>query len=113
MDAMLIDLDRLRRARGEPSIASACVLVHRFIEELDLAPVVAQHISSGLDFILLAVSDGNIDAIRSWRRIERELRAPLRASEHGEHPRQAWIDRIVFVEAHTLHSRRMMQRASH
>jgi hypothetical protein len=83
MGASVINLDRCRRERDEPSIADARLSIEDFIAAMHLAPAVADHISKELGVILAAVVDGNIDAVRAWRRIEREIQAPVRAREDG------------------------------
>ncbi len=110
MGASVIDMGAHRRRRnGEPSIEDARILVEQFVSALQLAPAVADHISKELDAILAAVAEGNIDAIRSWRRIEREIQAPIRAREPGEHGCQPFVDRVVVVVALAGHYRMMRQ----
>jgi hypothetical protein len=105
MGASVVDLGVHRRRRDEPSIEDACILVEDFVAAMHLAPAVADHVSKELGVILAAVVDGNIDAVRAWRRIEREIKAPIRAREHGEHGWQPLIDRVVVVVALAAHYR--------
>jgi hypothetical protein len=108
MGASVIEIGVYRRRRdGEPSIEDARILVEQFISALHLAPAVADHISKELGVILLAVDDGNIDAVRAWKRILREIRAPIRAREPGELGCQPMIDRVVVVVALAAHYRMM------
>jgi hypothetical protein len=95
----VVDLDAVRRRRNEPSISDACILLEDFVASLDFTPEVSNHITTELGAILLAIADGNVDAMRSWRRIEREIRSPIRAREPGEHGCQPFIDRVVVVVA--------------
>jgi hypothetical protein len=64
------------------------------------------------DFVEHLTPDGDIDAARAWRRIEREIQSPLRAREPGdEHPCQPFIDRVVIVVALAGHYDTMKQRS--
>jgi hypothetical protein len=108
--AEVINLERRRRERdGEPSISAACVLVDQFIQRMDFAPAVAARISKALGFVLMAIVDGNPDAIRAWKRIEREILSPFRAHDPGEPGYGPLIDRLVIVDALALHFRMMQQ----
>jgi hypothetical protein len=106
MGASVVDLGVHRRRRDEPSIEDARLLIEDFVAAMNLVPTVADHISKELGVILAAaVVDGNIDAARAWKRIEREIKAPIRAREHGEHGWQPLIDRVVVVVALAAHYR--------
>jgi hypothetical protein len=109
MGAGVINLDRLRRDRDEAARSHARVLVDDFVESMDCVPAVAAHLAWALGVILQAVRDDNVDAERAWKRIEREMIAPIRAHEPGEHACQPLIDRVVTVVALAAHYRMTQQ----
>jgi hypothetical protein len=106
----VINLVRRRRERaGEPSIADACTLIEGWFDSLALVPPVREELGRSFGVILDAVVDGDERAITTWRRIERAMKAPLRAREPGEPGYQRMIDRLATVDALAQHFR-MMQK---
>jgi hypothetical protein len=101
--AILINLDLHRRARDMPSIEDACLLIEETFDSPLVAPRTRENLEHSLGGILCAIVDGDQQAAAAWRRIERELRTPVRPAEPGEPPFQAMTDWIITIDALALH----------
>jgi hypothetical protein len=101
----VIDLDRHRRKSDMPSFRDACDLIESTFDQLSLVPTVREELGRGLGGVLFAVLDSENHALTTWRLLEREMRAPLRAADHGEWPLQPHTDRIFTIAALCLHYR--------
>jgi hypothetical protein len=91
--------DLQRMAAGVGTAAE----IERFAVRLQLRNDVADHLRGLLARILDRASKGDEDAQQAWRRIEREMRAPLRAVESDERPFMPAIDRLAIVVALAEH----------
>jgi hypothetical protein len=72
-------------------------------------PRVRDALGHSLGAILSAFVDGDERAIAAWKRIAREMKAPLRARESGESGYQRMIDRLATIDALAQHFR-MLQK---
>jgi hypothetical protein len=94
-----VDLVTHRRGRDMPSISDACNLIEGWFDRLAVVPPLREKLGLSFGAILDAVLDGDEGAIAAWRRVEREMRAPIRAREAGEPIYQPLIDRVAVVDA--------------
>jgi hypothetical protein len=95
----VINLDRCRRERDLPSISDACNLIEGWFDRLAVVPPLREKLGLSFGAILDAVLDGDGRAIAAWWRLEREMRAPIRAREAGELVCQPLLERVAVVDA--------------
>jgi hypothetical protein len=84
-------------------------LDRRLVDSLVLVPRVRDALGHSFGAILSAVDNGDERAIAAWKRIAREMKAPLRAPEPGEAGFQRMIDRLATIDALAQHFR-MLQK---